>query len=60
MMSLVLWYSMVPFQCLKVWKCIFSSLGFPSFLAVLFRRFVKVTLLLCWIVGNTCSLLCGI
>jgi len=51
-MSLVLWYSIVPFQCLNVWKCILVSLGFPSFLAVLFRRFVKVTRRLCWMVGK--------
>ena len=30
-MSLVLWYSMVAFQCLKVWKWIWSNLGFWSF-----------------------------
>jgi len=35
-MSLVLWYSIVPFQCRKVWKDICCILGFWSFwLAVL-------------------------
>ena len=29
MMSLVLWYSVVPFQCLKVWNDIFLSSWFP-------------------------------
>ena len=31
MMSLVLWYSIVPFQCRSVWNDIFCILGFPSF-----------------------------
>jgi hypothetical protein len=31
MMSLVLWYSIVPFQCLNVWNDIFSILGLWSF-----------------------------
>jgi hypothetical protein len=35
MMSLVLWYSVVPFQCLNVWKDIFFRRGFCSFSAVL-------------------------
>ena len=37
MMSLVLWYSIVAFQCRKVWKDIFCILGFCSFWAVAFR-----------------------
>ena len=36
-MSLVLWYSIVAFQCLKVWKDIFCSLGFANFLMALLR-----------------------
>ena len=35
-MSLVLAYSVVAFQCLKVWKVIWSSLGFWSFRARVF------------------------
>ena len=35
MMSLVLWYSIVPFQCLRVWKDILIILWFCSFSAVL-------------------------
>ena len=41
-MSLVLWYSIVAFQCLNVWKCICSSLGLFSFLAVVARSFSSV------------------
>lgn len=37
MISFVLWYSMVPFQCRSVWKVICSSLGFPSFRTAVFR-----------------------
>ena len=44
MMSLVLWYSVVPFQCLKVWKVILSNRGLPSFLAVRFRMASKIFL----------------
>ena len=36
-MSLVLWYSIVAFQCLKVWKDILCSLGFTNFLMALLR-----------------------
>ncbi len=44
MMSLVLWYSVVPFQCLKEWKVIFFSRGFASFIAVRFRMCSKTFL----------------
>jgi len=37
MMSLVLWYSIVAFQCLNVWKVILCILGFCSFWAAVFR-----------------------
>jgi len=47
-MSLVLWYSIVPFQCRKVCKRIWSSLGLFSFLAVRLRRASKVLL---WLSG---------
>ena len=40
--SLVLWYSIVAFQCRKVWKVIFFILGFWSFVAVLSRSCSKV------------------
>jgi len=43
-MSFVLWYSIVPFQCLNVWKCMFRSLGLLSFLAVFLRRTSKFVL----------------
>jgi len=36
-MSLVLWYSIVPFQWRKVWNVIFLSLGLFSLAAILFR-----------------------
>ncbi len=36
-MSLVLWYSVVPFQCRKVWKVILCSLRFTILIAVRFR-----------------------
>ena len=38
-MSFVLWYSIVAFQCLKVWKWICISLGFCSLRARLARCF---------------------
>jgi len=37
MMSLVLWYSIVPFQCRNVWNDILWIRGFWSFWAVAFR-----------------------
>ena len=33
-MSFVLWYSVVPFQCRKVWKLICKSLGLSSFVTM--------------------------
>ena len=36
-MSLVLWYSIVPFQCLSVWNDICVSLGLFSLCANAFR-----------------------
>ena len=42
-MSLVLWYSVVAFQCRKVCRCIALSRGLFSFIAVLFLSDVKVT-----------------
>jgi len=41
MMSCVRWYSMVPFQCLNVWKVIFISLGLFSFSASALRCVLK-------------------
>ena len=55
-MSLVLWYSIVPFQCLNVCSVIFLSLGLLSFLIVLFRSASKVLLSPCLFVWNTLSL----
>jgi len=46
-MSLVLWYSIVPFQCRNVCRWICLSLGFPSLLAVLLLRASKFVLRLC-------------
>ena len=43
-MSLVLWYSVVPFQCRKVWKVILCSLGFAILVAVRFRIASKIFL----------------
>jgi len=44
MMSLVLWYSIVAFQCRKVWKDIFSILGFCSFWLAIFLCCVNIVL----------------
>jgi hypothetical protein len=41
-MSLVLAYSMVAFQCLRVWKWILSIRSFFSLLATFFRWILKV------------------
>ncbi len=41
-MSFVLWYSIVAFQCLKVWRVIFKSLGLLSFTANFFLSWKKV------------------
>ena len=58
-MSLVLWYSIVAFQCRKVWKWIFLSLGLLSLRAVLLRSASKVDLSPCVLVWNTLSLIFG-
>ena len=42
MMSLVLWYSIVPFQCLRVWNVIFLILSLLIFVAKSFRCRSKV------------------
>jgi len=44
LMSLVLWYSIVAFQCLNVWKLIFVSLGFCSFSLTVLRCSQKYVL----------------
>lgn len=59
-MSLVLWYSVVPFQCLKVCGCICRSLGLLSFLDALRFSLSIVTCSPCVLVGNTLWLSCGI
>ena len=41
-MSFVLWYSVVPFQCRKVWNDMLLSLGLFSLVAVLLRSASKV------------------
>jgi len=58
-MSLVLWYSVVPFQCLNVWKWMFFSLGLSSLIAVLLRSDSKVVLSPCLLVWNILSLVFG-
>jgi len=58
-MSLVLWYSVVAFQCRKVWKCICFSLGLLSLVAVLLHSPSNVTLKLCLLGWNTLSLILG-
>ena len=54
-MSLVLWYSIVPFQCLNVWNVIFVSRGLLIFSAVLARIFSKVIRSPCFDVVKTLS-----
>ena len=59
MMSLVLWYSIVAFQCLRVWKWISLSRGLLILLAIRFFSAVKVfrcPFLLDW---KTLSFVCG-
>lgn len=58
-MSFVLWYSVVPFQCRKVCADILFSLWLFSFFAVLCRSFVKVFLKPLFFVWNTLSLIFG-
>ena len=60
MMSLVLWYSVVPFQCLKVCGCICRSLGLLNFLKALRFSLSSVTCSPCVLVGKTLWVLCGI
>jgi len=59
-MSLVLWYSIVAFQCLKVWNVILCILGFCSFLLAVFRCTQKFVLSAWVAVPNMCSLFRGI
>jgi len=59
-MSLVLWYSIVPLKCLNVCMCMAFSRGLLSFLAVLFRRASNVIRIACLLVWNTFSVSCGI
>ena len=58
-MSLVLWYSVVAFQCLNVWKCICLSLGLFSFTAVLLRSASYVVLSPCLSVWKTLPFMWG-
>ena len=58
-MSLVLWYSIVPFQCRKVWKDIFCILGFCSFWAVALRCVSYDVLSPLMVCANMVCLLCG-
>lgn len=53
MMSFVLWYSVVPFQCRKVWKWICLSLGLLSLVAVFLRSSSKLVLSPCVWLWNT-------
>jgi len=52
---LVLWYSIVALQCLKVWKVMRISLGFPSFLAARFLDAKNADLMLTRVLLNTRS-----
>lgn len=54
-MSFVLWYSVVAFQCRKVWKVILFSRGFFSLVAVLLRRASYVIRSVCLFRGNIFS-----
>ena len=58
-MSLVLWYSIVAFQCRKVWKCIFNSFLSPVFSTVLFRSSTNVLFKLWLLVVKILSLVFG-
>ena len=59
-MSLVLWYSMVAFQCLMMWKLIFSNRGFCSLCASLFLVCIYVAFReFSDLLGNTYSLFFG-
>lgn len=59
-MSLVLWYSIVPFQCRKVWKCMFLSLGLLSLSAWCWRRYSRVLRRLCLSVWKTLLFIFGV
>jgi hypothetical protein len=59
MMSLVLWYSIVPFQCRNVWKCIWRILGFCCVSATRFLRFRYLVSMLLRLLANKSSLLRG-
>ena len=52
-MSLVRWYSIVAFQCLKVWKWIWSSLGFFSLFAIFLRWREKFLIQQLYVVKNS-------
>ena len=57
--SLVLWYSIVAFQCRKVWKCIFSSLLSPVLATILFLSSTNVLFNPCSLVVKISFLLFG-
>jgi len=57
--SLVLWYSIVPFQCLNVWKLIFCILGLHSFCDAFFRWYWYIFLRLSLFVVNMYSVVFG-
>jgi len=59
MMSLVLWYSIVPFQCRKVCRWIAFRRGLLSLVAVRSRSFSNVTRRLCLRVMKTLSFFFG-
>lgn len=58
-MSLVLWYSIVPFQCRKVWKDICLSFGLLSLIAILLRNTSYVVLSPCFLDWKTLSFIFG-
>ena len=59
MMSLVLWYSIVAFQCLNVWKCILFRRGLFSFLAVRLLNSQSVFVSACLLYWNTLLFIFG-
>ena len=58
-MFLVLWYSMVAFQCLSVWKWILSRRSFFSLLAIFLRCVLKVRAKCIWDRAKGLVSLCG-
>jgi hypothetical protein len=52
MMSFVLWYSIVAFQCLKVWSVIFIKFGLDSFIAIRFLVLRYISLSVCLVIVN--------